>query len=70
MLHEVCGSLLCQEDNTPFISEGVVGLNTVKIERDAVGTTSLCKIAKKEKGSTCSFLLHILVKLVSSNANR
>lgn len=41
MLHEVCGSLLHQKDNTPFISEGVVGLNTVKIERDAVGTTSL-----------------------------
>lgn len=70
MLPEVYASLPHQQDYIPFISEGVVGLNTVKIERDAMGTTSDSKIVKKEKGSTCSLLLHILVKLVSSNANR
>ena len=49
MLHEVCASLPHQQDNTPFVSEGVVGLNTAKIERDAMGATSVSKIAKKEK---------------------
>jgi len=42
MLLEVCASLAHQYDNIPLISEGVVGLNTAEIERDAMGTHYKC----------------------------
>lgn len=45
-----------------------MGLCTlVKTEIGAVGTASESKIVKKERGTTCSLLLHVLVKLVSSS---